>query len=452
MRRALILLVALLLTACTKGQGRAPCAAGKLCLEIGNKSEPLTLDPSKSQLVPEASILYDLMVGLTAYDAAGRTVPGMATSWQASPDGLIWTFHLRDANWSDGVPVTADDFVFALRRLQEPRTASPYAYLQYLIVGAEAVNAGKAPPETLGVRAVDPHTLEIRLVHPAPYLPLLLVHTSGMPIPAHAVRKWGDAWVEPGHYVSNGAYTLASWALGDRLVLERNPAFYGARTVCFDRVSYYPVTDAVSGERRIASGELDALYGFSANRLRYLNQRMPGYARTNPAFAMNYISFNTRLPALADRRVRLALSMGIDRDFIAGSLLRAGQRPAYGFVPPGMASHLPFKPPAWADWSFARRQAVARRLLADAGYGPRRPLRLELKYFKSPNRIIMSALQADWRTIGAEIALTPVETQIHFADLNAGAFEIAFDNWGADFNDPISFLLLLSKNGGAAES
>lgn len=448
MRATFILLLALLLAACSKGQGRPPCPAGKQCLEVANSSEPLTLDPSKAQLVNESNILYDLMIGLTTFDVTGHTVPGMAVSWETSPNGLTWTFHLRDAKWSDGVPVTAGDFVFGMRRLQEPRTASPYSYLHYLIAGAQAVNEGKAAPETMGVRAIDPRTLEIRLTHPAPYLPLLLIHSSGMPIPEHAVRRWGDAWIEPGHYVSNGAYALSSWALGDRITLVRNPYFYDDANVCFDRIDYFSASDPVSGERRIESGELDAFNTFSSNRLRYIQKHLAGYARHTPVFGIYYLSFNRHVPALADRRVRLALSMGVDREFITGTLLGSGQKPLYGFVPPGMSSHLPFPKPAWAAWPFARRQAVARRLLRQAGYGPDRPLRLELKYPNSGDKIINTALQADWRAIGAEINLAPVETQILYSELNVRAFEIALDSWYEDFDDPTTFLQLLSSSAG----
>ena len=447
-RRAILVSLALLLAGCTKGEGRAPCPVGQLCFEAGNGSEPLTLDPGKAQLVIESNILYDMLIGLTTFDAAGQTIPGMATSWTTSPDGLVWTFHLRDASWSDGVPVTADDFVFGMRRVVEPRTASPYAYLLYVIAGGEAINAGKAAPSTMGVRAVDPHTLEIRLTHPAPYLPLLLVHSTGMPVPAHAVKRWGDAWVQPGHFVSNGPYTLRSWALGDRITLVRNPHFYAADDVCFDRINYYPTTDAVSAERRVESGELDMMILFASNRAPYLRQKIPAYVHVGPVFGTLYLTLNRHVPALADPRVRLALSLSIDRDFIANRLLRAGQSPLYNFVPPGMANYAGIAPPAWAAWSFARRQAEARRLLTAAGYGPDHPLHLELKYSNTGDSIVAPALQSDWRSIGADIALAPEEGQILFADLNARAFDLGIDSWYLDFNDPVTFLQLLTSSAG----
>src|SRR4029450_6657127 len=159
----------------------------------------------------------DLIMGLTTDAPDARPIPGAATHWEVSPDGLVWTFHLREARWSDGVPVTADDFVFGMRRTLDPKTASIYAYLLYVIENGQAVNEGKLPLATLGVRAVDPRTVEIRLIHPAPYLPELTKHQSFFPAPKHVVEKYGDAWVQPGRYVSNGAFKLVSWKVGGRV-------------------------------------------------------------------------------------------------------------------------------------------------------------------------------------------------------------------------------------------
>lgn len=204
LRRLLALLAAVTLSACQGGLQRPPCPAGKVCLEYGNDSEPATLDPSKAQLVAEALVIGDLMLGLTTEAADGRVIPGMAERWETSPDGLTWTFHLRPARWSDGVPVTADNFAFAYRRILDPQTGSPYAYMVQILKNGAAASAGKAPLEAIGARALDPHTLELRLEHPVPYLPQLLTHQSFYPIPAHVVRRFGDGWVAPGRYVSNG--------------------------------------------------------------------------------------------------------------------------------------------------------------------------------------------------------------------------------------------------------
>ncbi|MDB5431433.1 MAG: peptide transporter substrate-binding protein [Caulobacter sp.] len=450
-----VMVAAAMLAGCGgKGAGRAPCPAGKLCLEYGNTTEPVTLDPHKATGTWESRLLGDVFVGLTTDDADGAAMPGLATSWETSPDGLTWIFHLRDAVWSDGVPITADDFVFSLRRIMDPKTASEYASLLYFIAGAQPVNEGKAPPESLGVRAIDAHTLEIKLVHPAPYLPELAKHQTMFAVPKHAVEKYGDAWVRPENFVSSGPYVVKSWRLGDYVLVEKNPRFYDAAHVCFDQVRYYPTVDAVSAERRIKRGEIDVNTDMQSNRIAFLKKTMPGYIHVNTYLGVAYIAFNTSakngVPAFRDVRVRQALDMAVDRDFITGKLLRGGQLSAYTFTPPGLANYTSPKPPAWAAWSFERRQAEARRLLAAAGYGPGHPLKFTLKHRNTPDPMLfMPAVQADWKAIGVEAQLAQEETQIAYADYRARAFQAADASWVADYNDPMTFLYLMGTSTGA---
>ncbi|HEY2359113.1 MAG TPA: peptide ABC transporter substrate-binding protein, partial [Phenylobacterium sp.] len=273
-----VLIAAAAVAGCQDKVHRPACPPGQVCLEYGNNSEPMSLDPQKSNLVDEFAVIADLIVGLTTDAPDGSPTPAMATSWETSKDGLTWTFHLRDAQWSDGVAVTADDFVYAYRRILDPKTASIYAYLVYLLKNGQAVNEGKAAPETLGVRALDPHTLQLILEHPAPYLPELAKHQSFFPVPKHAIEKYGDAWVQPGHFVGNGPFGLVSWSLGDKIQVAKNPRFWDADKVCVDRINYYPTPDLVSAERRVQRGELDINTNFLTNRLQHMNQVMPGYA------------------------------------------------------------------------------------------------------------------------------------------------------------------------------
>jgi oligopeptide transport system substrate-binding protein len=448
---AAAVLAVLALAGCRHGPQRPLCPAGKTCLEYGNGSEPLTLDPQLAELVDEATIIGDLMMGLTTEAADGTIIPGMAERWETSADGLTWTFHLRPALWSDGVPVTADDFVFAYRRILDPRTGSPYAYLVYALKGGQAVNEGKAPTTAVGARAIDARTLELTLSHPAPYLPQLLAHQSFYPAPAHVVRQYGDGWVTPGRYVSNGAYRLVGWRLGDKVTVEKNPRFFDAAHVCVDRINYYPTPDSIAAERRVAAGELDLATSFQSNRLAHIRQTLPGYARTHIWLLTSYLSFNThdRGP-LRDVRVRRALSEAIDREFIADKLMRAGQKPAYSFVPPGTANAQPGPRTSWASLPFAARQAQARALLAQAGYGPARPLKIELSTSNASDALLFAqAIQADWRAIGVEAHVSQNESQILFANLRARAYQVATAGWVADYDDPLTFLTLFKSDTGA---
>lgn len=434
------------LAACGQSAPSRPaCPAGKVCLQIGNASEPATLDPHLSTGTWEDRIQSDLLIGLSQSDPAGKPIPGMAESWDISPDGLTWTFHLRKAVWSDGVPVTADDFVYSFRRLLDPKTGSEYASVFFLVKGAQAVHEGTAKPETLGVHAIDARTLRVELNHPAPYLIELAKHHTMYPLPRHVVERWGRAWIKPEHFVGNGPYNLVAWRLGDYVKAVKNPRFWDVDKVCVDEVYYYPTNDAISAERRIARGEVDINTDIQSNRIAFLRAKMPGYVRTNTYLGVSYLAFNnnpkTGFPPFRDRRVRQALTMAIDREFITGKLMRGGQLPANTFTPPGVANYGGTRPPFWAAWPLARRQAEARRLLAAAGFGPGRPLKFEITHRNTPDpMLVMPAIQADWKSIGVEAALAQEETQVAYADYRARAFQVADAAWIADYNDPTSFL------------
>jgi oligopeptide transport system substrate-binding protein len=445
------LLVVAALAACAPKEAERPaCPPGKTCLLIGNGSEPISLDPHRITGTWESNIVSDSIVGLVQDDAAGRPIPGMAERWETSSDGLTWTFHLRKATWSDGVPVTADDFVFAMRRILLPQTASEYASLLYMIKGAQAVNEGKARPETLGVRAVSPRVLEIRLEHPAPYLAELAKHQTMAPVPKHKVEALGEAWIRPENFVGNGPFRVVAWRLGDYVKAVKNPRFYDADKVCVDEIYYYPTLDAISAERRVLRGELDISNDIQSNRIAFLKEKAPAYVRTHTYLGVSYLAFNTGLPGLKDHKVRTALSMAIDREFIARKLLRGGQLPAYTFVPPGVANYKPAAPPVWAGWSLERRQAAARALMREAGYGPGRPLKVQIKHRNSPDpTLVMPAIQADWAAIGVEASLAQNEVQIAYAAYRTRDFEVADAGWIADFNDAMSFLYLQNSATGA---
>ena len=440
-----------MLAGCQDKVQRPACPAGQVCLEYGNEIEPLTLDPQKANLISESRPIGDLMMGLTTETLKADPMPGMATSWETSADGLTWTFHLRDARWSDGQPVTADDFVYTYRRILNPETASIYAYLVYILKNGQALNEGKAAPEVLGVKALGPRTLALTLEHPAPYLPQLLMHQSFYPVPKHVVEKLGDAWVRPGSYVSNGPYKLVSWRLGDKMQVVKNPYFFDAARICVDRINYYPTPDAVSAERRVARGELDINTSFQSNRYQRLQEAMPGYARTHVSLATSYLSFNTHdVKPLQDKRVRRALSEAIDRDFITTKLLRAGQLPAYSFVPPGTANYVASPKAVWAAMPLVQRQIEAKSLLAEAGYTAKNPLKIEIKTSNNTDSLLlMEAIQADWRAIGVEVSLQQNEGAIAFAAYRDRDFQVGFMAWYADFNDPMTFLGLLKSDTGA---
>jgi oligopeptide transport system substrate-binding protein len=441
-----LLLVATALSGCGGGgktASRASCPAGELCLEYGNTGEPATLDPQKYNATWEASIVQEIIVGLTDQDAAGQTVPGMATHWEQSPDGLTWTFHLRDAQWSDGQPVTAEDFVYGFRRAFSPAVAAAQASQAYFIKNAQAVNEGKAPLTALGVRAPDRKTVVIELGHPWVILPDSLNSPFLSPVPKHVVEKIGDEWLKPGKYVGNGPYLPVSWKLGDRVVIRKNPRYYDAAKVCIDQISFYPTIDAISAERRVLNGELDLNNVIQSNRLRFLREKYPAYIRSAPYIGVVFLNFNLKdVPALKDVRVRQAISMAIDRDFITDKLFQGGQRPAYSNIPPGTVDYNLDIKTYWADWPLEKRQAEARRLLAEAGYGPKNPLKLELKHRNSADpALYVPAVQADMRAIGVDLQLASNEVQIAYAAYDAKDYQIGDAGWAGGI-DAIGYLML----------
>jgi oligopeptide transport system substrate-binding protein len=446
---AAAVLAAAALAGCTETANRAACPAGKLCFETGNASDPVSLDPHKITAVPESRVVGDMLIGLMQNDASGKPVPGMATSWETSADGLVWTFHLRDAVWSDDVPVTAEDFAYAFRRIMTPSTAAEYASLLYFLKNGAAVNAGKMPPSALGVRAIDAHTLQLTLEHPAPYLLELAKHQTMAPVPKHVVEKWGDRWSDPAHFVSNGPYRLRSWTLQKSIILDKNPKFWEADKVCFDQVTFYPTEDVVSAGRQVLRGELDADTRAPAAYLREPD-KYPGFVRTHTYLGMYYLFFNADAPKFKDVRVRQALSMAVDREFITNGISEGyGYTPAYTFVPPGVANYQPPAPPAWASWPLERRQAEARRLLAQAGYGPKNPLRVELKTSQLEATALTSSIQSDWAAIGVKGAIAGSEFQVVLQSYRMRDFDMGFTGWIADYNDAMAFLYLMDSGTGA---
>jgi oligopeptide transport system substrate-binding protein len=453
----MLLCLGLSLTACgPQTPQRQPCPSGKLCLEDGNGADPTSLDPQIATAVNESAILRELFDGLYTDAQDGTPKLGVAERVETSADGLVWTFHLRPETWSDGVPLTAKDFVFAYRHMLDPKTGSSYAYLLYVLKNGQAVNSGAAP-ETLGVRAIDDATLELTLEHAAPYLPYILKHQAAFPIPEHAVRQWGSAWVKPGRMVSNGPYRLVEWRLGDHVRIEKNPAYRGVDKLCFDDVDFFPTGDPISAERRVLRGELDFNTSIQSNRVSGLRSdpaKAP-FVHGHPYLSLNYVIFNRRdVPALKDIRVREAISMAFDRRFITDKLLRAGQLPSTAFVPPGIAGYLPpsvsHPHPYWASWSLPQRQAEARRLLANAGYGPGHPLELQFKTFSSASSLLLAeSLTSDLKAVGVHLTIRQEDGIVALQSFEIRDFQIGDVGWIADYDDPMTYLALMRSDTGA---
>ncbi len=420
-------------------------------LDIANQGEPLSLDPHKASGTWENNIIGNMFVGLTTEDNQARPVPGMAQRWEMSEDGLSWTFFLRQAHWSDGESCDAHDFEFAFRRILDPNNLAEYAAILYPIKNAEAVNHGEMTPDQIGVTALDDLTLEIRLEHPAPYLPQLLKHYTAYPVPKHLVERHGDDWVKPENIAVNGPFTLRKWWSNYIVHLERNPRFFDDSNVTLDHLYFYPSTDVNAAARKIMSGEGGWSTRFPSAQVEELRSALPGFVRIAPYLLCNYFSLNVTKPPFDDKRVRQAISMAYDRDFVAAQIYKTGERAAYSFVPPGIADYASNARYSWAGLPMAERRAEAERLLRTAGYGPNNPLHFELSHRNtSDNPRVAVVAQNDWNSIApwVQVELNGVETQIHYANLRARNFQIGDGGWVADFNDARNYLYLLETRTG----
>ncbi len=420
-------------------------SASALTLKRGNQGEPDTLDPPKYSLVIELNILNDLFDGLVVADARGEPVPGAAERWDVSADGTVYTFHLRAGlKWSDGTPLTAEDFVAGWRRALDPATAAQLVDLAYTVRNARAVAAGEKPPAELGVRAVDAQTFEVALEAPdAAFIRLVAGYALFFPLPRHLYAQAGEGWAKPGVMVSNGPYTLAEWTPAAQVRLEKNPDYWNAANVAIDEVIFYPTVDEAQALNQFRSGELDLSLGFPPGQYERLKANMPAEVSLTPASTTSFLTLNQRNPKFADARVRRAISLAIDRNILTDKVLATGQTPAYSLIPKVVKDFTPAPENDFSAIPMDKRLAEARALLAEAGYGPANPLNFRLDYRAGDaNKKVIVAIAAMLQRIGVKADLQANEVKVHYAKLRAGDFEAADGGWQGT-PDPVFFSLLL---------
>ncbi len=435
----------------TPAEASAP--AGDPVLVRGNGTEPESLDPAKSETVETHYILLDLFEGLVTVDKDSNVLPGAATSWEMSPDGLTYTFHLRPGLvWSNGDPLTAEDFVYSFRRALDPQLASVYSFLFYPILNAEEIVNGKIKdPTELGVRAIDDHTLEVKVHEPTPYFLTLMAHEKFMPVNRRNVEEWGRSFIKPGHLVSNGAFTLKEWTPHSRIVLERNPRYYDAAKVKLSGVIYLPIDSSIEEINRFRTGELDLTDTIPTAQADYVRRNLPDAFHAVPAFSLYYYGFNmTKPPFAGNLKLRQALAMTIDREAIVERITRRNETPAYSFVPPGVPGYTPAQVD-WASWPMDKRIETAKRLYAEAGYGPDNPLKIEIRYntLEDHQRIAIAIADMWHQTLGVESSLANEEFRVFLETRHEKKLTQVFrDAWNGDYLDPTTFLDLMVTDSG----
>ncbi|MFH1804380.1 MAG: peptide ABC transporter substrate-binding protein [Pseudomonadota bacterium] len=417
-------------------------AQAQKVLRVGNDGEPQSMDPHFISTVQTSRISDDMFLGLLTYGPDGEPVAGAAESWDVSEDGKTYTFKIRDHTWSDGVPVTAQDFIAGWERLLAPETGAEYASLLYIIEGAEDLNSGKEGAK-LGAAALDDKTLEVKLTAPAPYFLAQLTHQTAFAIPRHTVEKFGRDWVKAENIVVNGPYKLEEWVPNVHSKLVKNDAFYDAANVTIDEVIYYNYEDLTAMQNRFRADELDVTRMIASEQISWLKDNMADSLRIAPYAGIYYVAIRTNKEPFGDVRIRKALSLAINREAITDSVLKTGEIPAYSFVPPGTGNYGEPSYVSWKGQSYADNLAEAKKLLAEAGYGPDKPLKFTLRYnTQENNKRFAIAAQNMWKQIGVEAELFNAEGKIHFADLKVGDFELARAGWIADYNDAQNFLFL----------
>ena len=413
-----------------------------------------TADPQMVEDVSGSYFVRDLFEGLMNQDADGNLIPGVATGYTTNEAKDVYTFTLRDnARWSDGNPVTAHDFVYAWRRLADPATGSPYSWFADIMAleNVGAVMSGESPPEALGIRALDNHTLEVRLTASLPYFAAMTTHASTFPSPQWTVRTFGDGWTKPGNIVGNGAYVLTEHIPNETATRERNSFYWNNDATIIDKVVTLVINDENTDFTRWEAGETDK-GAVPSGQYPRLKAEYPDEAISFPRLCTYYMTFNlspSGPEAFKDVRVRQALSYALDRSVVTDKVLQGGQIQAFTFTPGATAG---FEVPAVAfgEMSQDQRNINAKLLMAAAGYGPDNPLKFEYMYNTSEGhkKIAIGAQQMWKETLGAEATLANQEWKTFLKTRGGQNFDVARGGWCGDYNEASTFLDLMTTPSG----
>jgi len=446
-----LVLVLVLLGACARSPPTAAPPPGSAILVRGGGPDPDSLDPQKARGFEAQSILRDLCEGLTTLDAHAGVAPGVAYRWSASGDGLTYTFALRsEARWSNGDPVVAADFVAALMRLVDPATGSGYAQYIDVIANASDIVAGRKPPDSLGVRAADDSTVIISLATPAPYLPTLLSHPSTCPVHRPTLHSHPEGFARPGVMVGNGAFVLTEWVPGSYVLALRNRHYWNDSATRIDGVKYLLIPDENAELARYRGGELQVTFVVPRGQFDWIRAHLADQLHIAPQLTTYYYGFNLRRAPFKDKpQLRRALSLVIDREKLAQLVLRVGELPAYGWVPPGVDNYSS-QSFDYRNTPLAERIAEAQRLYAEAGYSSAKPLQFELRYNSGEvHTKVALAVASMWKeALGAQVRLTQVEFKSLLQDIDRGDVEMFRSSWVGDYNDAYTFAQYLKSDFG----
>ncbi|MDX2110665.1 MAG: peptide ABC transporter substrate-binding protein [Verrucomicrobiota bacterium] len=439
-------------TACSKRAVDTAVKDGVLI--VVNGAEVQGLDPHAVTGFPEHQVIMTLLEGLVTDDPVDnlKVQPGVAERWEHNPSCTVWTFYLNpNAKWSNGDPVTADDFVYSYKRMLSPKLGALYVEMLYDLKNAEDYFTGKTTDfSTVGVKALNLHTLELSLGHPVPHFLSKLTHYSFFPVHRPTIEKFGAQerrgtnWTQPGNYIGNGPFVLTKWVTNQYIEVHKNPLYWNAANNRLNGIRFLPMENAAAAESAFLAGQVHRIDTIPASKRDYYRQKRPDITRDDPFFNTSYLNYNVRHKPLDDVRVRRALALTIDRRTIVEKLTHNG-RPATSFVPPGITG---YKTAGHQEWN----PEAARALLAEAGYpgGSGFPDKLELLITTNDTtKMIAEALQEMWRKeLGIAVQIRLMEWRSLLEATDKGDFDLFLLSWIGDYIDPETFLSIMTTTSG----
>jgi oligopeptide transport system substrate-binding protein len=423
--------------------------------KVSNGAEPQDIDPQTVVGEPELRLCMAFFEGLVTEDPKDlRPVPGLAESWDISPDGKVYTFRLRpNLKWSNGEPILASELVESYKRILSPKLAAESAGLIYnFVLGAREYFEGKITDfGQVGFKAADERTLQVTLRNPTPYLLKIMAnHVAWMPVPVKVLAKFGaldqkrTAWTRAGNLVGSGPFVLKEWLPSQRIVAVRNPHYWDAKTVKLDEIHFFAAGDIASDERSFRTGQLHTTSDLPNAKIDAYRKEFPDALRIDPWLSVYFYRCNVARPPLNDKRVRRALALAVDRESLVKNVTRGGQLPAYAVTYPGTAGYA----------SRARLEGTiedAKRLLAEAGFPEGKGIpTIEILYNTSENhRSIAEALQQMWRrNLGINVSLVNQEWKVYLDMRHTRNYSLARAGWVADYVDPHTFLEIWESTNG----
>ncbi len=449
MKKWFIMLVAMLaLSSVLAGCGGDKAASGdgkdvKQEMTVGMTAEPPALDPALATDTTSGWVLNHTFEGLYTKDQKGNIVPGLAKDTKVSDDGKTYTFTIRDdAKWSDGTPVTAQDFEYSWKRVLDPKTGSSFAFYLYYIKGAEAYNKGKGSADQVGVQAVDEHTLKVELNAPLAYFNKLLAMYTFYPVKKDLVEKNKNWAADANNYVSNGAFKMTDWKHNSQVVIEKNDKYYGQKDVSLKKITFKIVPDATTYYQMYKTGELDFVMTLPSDALDA--EKNNKEFKEVPYFGTYMLMFNVNKEPFTNAKIRRAFAMAIDRKTLTENVTKAGEIPAYGMVPPGV------KTPNGGDFRedggnyFKEDSAEAKKLLQEGmkeeGWSKLPNVTLLYNTAENNKKIAEAVQEMVKKNLGVDIKVGNQEWKTYLDTTKQQNFQMARMGWIGSFVDPVIML------------